>query len=442
MPETNAKLTRRSVLAATALSALGSSTAVARLQSSVDAGSTASVDDGGLTRDETGWPQPGYDNGRTAYSGASAPTTELSVAWERDDSDRPFLVAGGRLYYSVDGDEATTVHAVDAADGSDLWTTEVGSEAYAGSRALGRHAGAVVDGRVFFCTYGRTVALDAEDGSELWSADTGGMSVGVTADSVVVGNTNGELTVLSREDANVRWRRDLDVTLQFAVVDGVVYVSTDGSDESLVVALRVDDGSELWSGSFESDHGFVAATDDQVYYWRANEFYTLDADTGETLWTKEGGTLDYGEVENVALHAVGAGVVYATVDEEFGAYDAETGEAQWTVESSPSTSGPTVAGDVMYSTAYNGVDETETLVVRSLDGDVVAEHGVEGVSGEVIPTADALYVTTRDDRLLALRGSSEDGSDGDDGESEDGNDDGDETGESDESDGSDVDDGC
>jgi hypothetical protein len=72
----------------------------------------------------------------------------------------------------------------------------------------------------------------------------------------------------------------------------------------------------------------------------------------------------------------------------------------------------------MYYTRVNGIDEPESVVVRSLDGDIVADHRFERVNGKVIPTERALYVGTND-RLLALQEPTEGDGSGDDG-SEDG----------------------
>lgn len=464
MPEKLSSLSRRSLLAATALSALGSSTAVAELQSSSESGRQSVATDE-LSWDDTAWPQSDFDNGNTNYNrDASAPTTEATVAWEKENFAQDFVVADGHIYYSTSSETTVTIHALDVDDGADAWSTDVASKEEGEYLTVDSDALVVAEGMVYCSTYDETIVLDAEDGSEQWRVGVGGGELKVTDDFVLF--AGDRVTALSRENGTVRWEREVDTGGEFAVVDDLIYIPSGGRGEKNVRAVRLDDGADVWTRSFErNEYGFVVATDSQVYYWHSNQFYALDSETGDTLWTRYGGELGRAEAENVGVIAASDDVLYAGFDEEYGAYDVETGEAQWTMESSPSTSGWTVAGDAMYATRFNGVDEVETVVVRSLDGDVVAEHDVEAARGGVIPTADALYVTTAsyDDRLIALRGptgddtsdggeetpddGSEDAEDGEEssndegensegGQNSDGADDADETAEPD------VDDGC
>jgi glutamine cyclotransferase len=452
MTEKLPRLSRRSLLAATALSALGSGTAVAKLQSSSESGRQSVATDE-LSWDDTAWPQSKHDNGNTNYNGdASPPTTELTVAWEKENFVQDFVVADGRIYYSTSSETTVTIHALDVNDGADAWSTDVASKEEGEYLTVDSEALVVAGGMVYCSTYEETIVLDAEDGSEQWRVDAGGGQMKVTDDFIIL--TGDRVTALSREDGTVQWGRDVDFGGEFAVVDGLVYIPSGGIGGKNVRAVRLDDGADVWTRSFESDeYGFVVATDSQVYYWHSNRFYTLDSETGDTLWTKYGGELGRAEAENVGVIAASDDVLYAGFDEVYGAYDAETGEAQWTTESTWNTSRATVAGDAMYYTRFNSVGEPESVVVRSLDGDVVADHRLAGVSGKVITTESALYVGTDDDRLLALQeptegdGSRDDGSeDSDDSERSDGGNTSD--GGSDDSDGSDettdpdVDDDC
>ena len=135
---------------------------------------------------------------------------------------------------------------------------------------------------------GKVYALDAADGSELWSFPTGGScSVGAVVDGVVyAGSADHKVYALDAADGSEIWsytggrgREEYNAINEPVVVGGVVYVGAEDGKASCpphtactfkLSALDAADGSELWSSAyFDSPVTSPPAVVGGVVYLRA-----------------------------------------------------------------------------------------------------------------------------------------------------------------------------
>lgn len=150
-------------------------------------------------------------------------------------------VEGDRLYTG-----AATVTALDTADGSLLWETDLDSPVTTSPT--------VADGRVFVGTDEGTVhGLDAADGTEVWSANPETSIFGLDTDFAYAEGTlvvpGPEGTYAYDVDAETeRWQSPVEASSPPVVAgDTVLALGFDG-----VVALRLSDGSRRWQAGSTS----------------------------------------------------------------------------------------------------------------------------------------------------------------------------------------------
>jgi outer membrane protein assembly factor BamB len=136
-------------------------------------------------------------------------------------------VAGGVVYGTVSGGTASSVVALDAVGGQQLWSFGTLTDADLRSPAIG-------DGLVYTVSGDGTVyALDAATGTQRWSAPAGSV---VRAAPALAGNTlyvvadAGKLLALDAATGAERWRFDFGSTNVSGpvVAGGLLYLATDG----------------------------------------------------------------------------------------------------------------------------------------------------------------------------------------------------------------------
>lgn len=128
-------------------------------------------------------------------------------------------VAGGKIFTMGDSPDAGTVRALDAKDGSVLWTTPIGRP---GGNYPGTRCTPTVDGTLVYALgqFGDFVCLEAATGKEVWKKsfgkDFGGSGGGwnytesplVDGNKVIVtpGGKNGAIVALDKKTGAVLWR--------------------------------------------------------------------------------------------------------------------------------------------------------------------------------------------------------------------------------------------
>ncbi|XOV82136.1 MAG: outer membrane protein assembly factor BamB [bacterium] len=224
----------------------------------------------------------------------------LSVLNFIDRRDPSFVSGGvgagaGKVYLGTTGGY---VIALDVADGTELWRTDLGSEVVAPAAA---------DGSLVFAQTidGRLVAMRADSGEIQWTFDNQlpiltlrGTSMPVIAEDIVyAGFANGKLIALRAENGEPIWEhrvmlpegrseldRMVDVDTTPLVNGPAVYV---GAFQGRVKALSRRDGRALWElevSTFQNlseGYGQIYVVDDE------DVVAAYDQQTGEQVWVNE-----------------------------------------------------------------------------------------------------------------------------------------------------------
>lgn len=174
-----------------------------------------------------------------------------SVRWvtQLDGINRPNVTLAGSTVYAYGaggaGVSSTSdeLFALRASDGAVLWK--------ATTPASGSPAPAVGDGAVYVAdNTGYVNAVRASDGTLLWRVKIGSQGSGTwsslaTAPGVVyAGSADGYVVALNDATGATIWRNQVNPSSAPTVAGGVVYVNTQGGD---LVALKATNGTQLWS---------------------------------------------------------------------------------------------------------------------------------------------------------------------------------------------------
>ncbi len=222
----------------------------------------------------------------------------INVFDRRDPSFLTGAVGVGHGYVLV-GNTYGEVIALSAADGEEVWRSEIGSEVLAPPVAG--------EDLVFVRTIdGRLLALERSDGSIRWSFDNQvpvltlrGTGTPVYADGVVfAGFANGMVAAVRAENGEPIWQhrvmlpegrseldRMVDVDSTPVLVGGVLYVA---AYQGRLKALRASDGSLLWEREIPS-HVDLAEGYSQIYVVDDDDVvHAIDRRTAEEVWSQRG----------------------------------------------------------------------------------------------------------------------------------------------------------
>ncbi|QLK25672.1 PQQ-like beta-propeller repeat protein [Natrinema zhouii] len=397
------------------------------------AGGDSTADEPATANGSSGWSSIRGDAGNTGFVPESTgPKSPVTVDWEYEHGGT-FAVVDGTVYLIADDGQ---VRAIDAADGSLQWETEI--------TTASREEPVVAMG-----------------------------PPAVAHDTVYVTSERGEpnLTALDAATGELRWQKgDLGAETNFSptVADGLVFLVADRA----LYALDAHSGEQQWQfspGTVTTDDGTergdyikrdsVAVADGTVFALGVNQLFALDVETGDERWTDR---VEDWASSTFSGHPIAAsGVVVAVKNDVVTVYDAETGAKRSTV---PSYSLDVFTGDRVYAVTddedgerktVTGYDsETGDRVWQPSDGDgsftsavvdsesVYVGHEESGVTAfdrtngsgdwyvdtgteprQVAVVGETVYVSG--DALFAIRTDGEDrvdgGDDGDENTSDDGN---------------------
>lgn len=320
--------------------------------------------------DAVDWPMPRYDPPCTGHApDASGPADDVRVAWRTEIGSLSGAIGapialGDAIYVTGGG-----LLAIDADDGerrfarrgpyetppvrakSDVYRTD--ALAVAGPGAI---YGLNEDGGI------DVPVLDAAIGSQRWSTESSGSSPGAVSfgnppyDPVAAGNSvyaplpdSERLVALDADDGSVRWSASPGPehhggVRRPAVRSGTVYAVT--GYPGTATAYDARDGTQLWERSVGEGHVLSpVATDAGMLVPRETGLTLLDSGSGSVTWERE---LD-GEFEHGSA-AVADGTAFVAADHGSGgtyALDLATGEERWTADGVAGTA-PVVADGVVY----------------------------------------------------------------------------------------------
>jgi outer membrane protein assembly factor BamB len=286
----------------------------------------------------TNWTQAGFSAGNSRYNNyenvlSPANVSGLTLGWKSGTGElgQP-IVAYGRVYaIATDG----SLHALDAATGSELWATAAGL--VAGVPAYGAHTvyGSGNGGQLY--------AFDAASGQLRWTAATLGSTSPWGAGWWPVFNAGrvylsvadalnglGRLYAFDAASGSVIWSAAADSGHTFsppAVTGSVVYaIASDlGSGDAHASAFDAVSGAPRWVGpAYYDDIGSPAAAGRRVYA------PGREGDTAVVFRASTGAIL--GEREGARSAAVGNGVGYSINDDGLAllsAWSEDTGSVLW-----------------------------------------------------------------------------------------------------------------
>ncbi|MBI5958433.1 MAG: PQQ-binding-like beta-propeller repeat protein [Chloroflexi bacterium] len=282
-------------------------------------------------------------NGSVLWSvgGFEAVETALAVAGD-------VLIVGGF---------SSTVQALDRRDGTVIWSVDTSTFVFA--------APLIKDNQVYIATYDSLLALDLETGSLEWESDTGDemgfASSPALADDTLYVTTPAGLLAFDRTTGQERWR--IPAETQFwglAVTEDLVVA---GSSAGFLFAYDQQSGKQQWA--FKANHlgedniwSAPAVDGDRLYVGNSDRFvYALETSSGQPVWTFEtAGTA-------VSDPVVSDGVVYVSDSNHalpdgprhLYALDAHTGEKLWTFElNSTLLTTPALGDHGLYITTITG----------------------------------------------------------------------------------------
>jgi len=360
------------------------------------------------------------------------PTVQVTRLWRTRVGDgaaesgvrlRPTVVDGVLYADSTDGKLA----AIDATSGKTLWSKSSRTHGwfgwgdkkrkdamYAGGPAVNGDLLAVgtLDGHVY--------GVNAKDGSPRWEAelDTQVLSAPVIlGDLVVVRGGDGRIYALDAATGKRRWVYDQgNVPLlsirgngALLVANGVVFY---GSDDGMLVALRLDNGAKLWEQRLASGEGRTdierlndadggILLDGSTLYAAAyhGNMVAVDGPSGRPLWSHPFSTYTSLAVKDNSIFGVDD-------DSQVWAFDKSTGADMWKNSSLKYRwlTGPAVQGN------YVVVGDMEGYVhwLQAGDGALAARERLskKAIRAQPLVVGDTVYVEDVKGRIGAYRLSS------------------------------------
>lgn len=373
------------------------------------------------------WPQPGgYSNHAMHHLAlGDAPGRLWSANAGRGSSDWERLtaqpvIAEGRIFTM---DTEGEVRAFDAGNGSRLWAVETVPEDE-DEGVIG--GGVAFYGGTLFVSTGaaQVVALDGATGSELWrqllpSPMRNGPTV--TAGRVFAVTVDNQLHVLAADDGRKLWSHSgitetaaLLGSGSVAVEAGMVVVPYSSGE---LVALRVENGREVWSDSLASVRRADAVSAladirgnpviDREWVFaisHSGRMVAIDQRTGIRVWDKSIAGVE-------TPWAAGDFLFVLTNAAELVCLSRRDGRIRW-IRALPRYEdeedkegpifwvGPVLAGDRLIVAGSHG----DMISVSPYDGGVLGIVELsDGVAITPIVADDTLYVLTEDADLIAFR---------------------------------------
>ncbi|OOG55743.1 outer membrane protein assembly factor BamB [Rhodanobacter sp. B05] len=360
------------------------------------------------------------------------PTVQVTRLWRTRVGDgaaesgvrlRPTVVDGVLYADSTDGKLA----AIDAASGKTLWSKSSSTHGwfgwgdkkrkdamYAGGPAVNGDLLAVgtLDGHVY--------GVNAKDGSPRWEAELDTQvltSPVILGDLVVVRGGDGRIYALDAATGKRRWVYDQgNVPLlsirgngELLVANGVVFY---GSDDGLLVALRLDNGAKLWEQRLASGEGRTdierlddadgsILLDGSTLYAAAyhGNLVAVDGPSGRPLWTRQFSTYTSLAVKDNSIFGVDD-------NSEVWAFDKSAGADMWKNASLKYRwlTGPAVQGN------YVVVGDMEGYVhwLQVGDGALAARERLskKAIRAQPLVVGDTVYVEDVKGHIGAYRLSS------------------------------------
>lgn len=235
----------------------------------------------------------------------------------------------GRVFFGAIWGNGT-FYAVDASDGSIVWTQIIGevytagavvaqdlvfvTMAWRGTIALNVNNGSVVwnksspspgpgymhstpayENGILYSGGWSIYALNATDGSTIWKSPFGGSQSGIViAGDKVCGHEQYYVTCLNKTTGDLSWQSMINTLHSSSAIESTPAVDGDmlyvGSQDGRAFAFDLQTGSEIWNVTLgEWSNGSIISSPivapNDVVYFMNDYLWALNSTTGETIWS-------------------------------------------------------------------------------------------------------------------------------------------------------------
>lgn len=345
------------------------------------------------------WAMANGNNQRNAVSANAIDVDALEESWEYDTSGK------GKILFSTPAaaknkvvlvTDSGYVVALDSVTGKEQWSVRFGST---------NRSSPTINGDTVYLSGGedgKIYALDLKSGSIIWTTAVGSMAVyesPLLVDGTLFVSSDlskdAKLTALNAETGEKKWSVDLGAPTYFGPSAGVGMLFIGSYDNQKLRALRIEDGTEVWSKTlvnegiaskpvFEGGTLYLAGTN---FSTEGGTLYALDSKTGEEKWKAEGiGDTQAGSpivYENIV-------VIGSAVQPVLRAFDAKTGQELWSNRSVGTTlnSGSVSANGLLFFAGTSGnlsvIDVYTGERLKDFSLPVYSTSGIPVLPGQVI----------------------------------------------------------
>ncbi|MEW6222649.1 MAG: PQQ-binding-like beta-propeller repeat protein [Candidatus Hadarchaeota archaeon] len=264
-------------------------------------------------------------------------------------------VVGGKVYFGTEGggvENGRIIYALNIENGDEVWSRKLDDEV--------NSSPVVVGGKVFVgSSDGKVHALDAANGNEIWSFQTGDTiytaSPTVVDNTVYIGSWDGKLYALNAADGNLKWSYSTGGTIDStpAVVNGVVFIGSGQSQGETwaVHALDANTGQIIWktlldypvrsSPAIAGSRLFIGGGS-YSYAPENGEIYSISLETGSVIWSYQ----SQGDYVGHMGPVVSDNTVIASASRKLLALSSDNGAVIW--QRSMAASLPVIADDKVY----------------------------------------------------------------------------------------------
>lgn len=357
---------RRSVLAT------GIALSTSGLLASFGTAAAQSTDEQPSVREGEKWSSHGGTPGNTRYIPSSDGFDQVeTVAWQYDETGN-VVVDDGTVYLQT----AEEVHAIDADDGTTLWTS---TDGYANRTPAVAHD-------TVYATGEELTAIDAESGSVDWRTPLGSdalVSAPLVAFETVYVIVDGALRAFDAATGSLRWKQD-----------------------SITVASRSNDDRDSIEASYVCNPKTtaIAASEDTLWVLldKRRSDVPIDAD-GIAALDPLTGSIRLAEHLDPGNYAESLMVTEDTI------YLGQTSNER-TLECDPSTADPTPHGSDTLTTAVNGTQVVTQgrhgLESRgenaSWEKNGTYSYGPPSIVGDTVIVAHSLHGSSTPDEVVAF----------------------------------------